>query len=65
MSDWIDECPHCGAHSFDTVDNYCMDCGHNANEDYTLDSELECQKIDMGVYDEPDGRDGRYDWATD
>lgn len=21
-------------------------------EDYTLDSELECQKIDMGVYDD-------------
>lgn len=58
-----DVCPVCEAEDYlaDGKD-YCWCCGHQGSDyeyhptvdpdEYMLDSELECQKIDMGVYDD-------------
>jgi ribosomal protein L32 len=52
-----DECPECGSHQYE--DGYCRECGYDEGDQYgsqqqewLLDSERECQKIDSGYYDD-------------
>lgn len=58
-----DECPNCGAGGYN--EGYCWDCGYDSELGPELidqlDSELECQKIDMGVYDQVDDEDEIYE----